>query len=203
MSRLARVAAAGAMAAALAGCMSFGQQAPQRYYVLDAPAGGSTAAGSAPRSSTLLVAPATASSFYETQDIAYSRAPGVRAHYQYHSWTERPSRRITELVVARLERAGQFKAVVPALSGVRGDVVLNLHLAELYHDAADAPGSARVELAAELIDPARRTLLARRTFERAAPAKSYDAPGAVRAFDQAVATLLDDIAAWVDAVVPR
>lgn len=203
MRRLAHLAMAGAMAGALAGCMSFGQQAPQRFYVLDAPAAGSTAAGSAPRPSTLLVAPATAATFYETQDIVYSRAPGVRAYYQYHSWTERPSRRITELVVARLERAGQFKTVAPALSGVRGDLVLNLHLAELYHDAADAPGSARIELAAELIDPARRTLLARRTFERAAPAATHDAPGAVRALSQALAAILDDIAAWLDGAAPR
>ena len=203
MRPLAHLAAAGAMAGALAGCMSFGPQAPQRYYVLDAPAAGSTAARSAPRPSTLLVAPATAATFYETQDIVYSRAPGARAYYQYHSWTERPSRRVTELVVARLERAGQFKSVVPALSGVRGDLVLNLHLAELYHDAADTPGSARVVLAVELIDPARRTLLARRTFEQSAPAASYDAPGAVRGFNHAVAAILDDVAAWVDGAAPR
>ena len=202
MSRLARLAAAGAMAAALAGCMSFGQQAPQRYYVLDAP-GESTAARSAPRPSTLLVAPATASSFYEAQDIVYSRAPGVRAYYQYQSWTERPSRRITELVVTRLERAGQFKTVAPVLSGVRGDLVLSLHLAELYHDAAEAPGRVRVVLAAELLDPARRTLLARRTFEQSAPAATYDAPGAVRAFNHALAAMLDDIAAWLDGAAPR
>src|SRR5688572_10108198 len=203
MRRLAHLAVAGAMAGALAGCMSFGQQAPQRYYVLDAPAAGSTKAGSAPRPSTLLVAPATAATFYETQDIVYSRAPGVRAYYQYHSWTERPSRRITELVMARLERAGQFKSVAPALSGLRGDLVLNLHLAELYHDATDTPGSVRVVLAVELVDPARRTMLARRAFEQAAPAACYDAPGAVRAFNQAVAAMLDEVTVWIDSVAPR
>jgi cholesterol transport system auxiliary component len=202
MSRLTRLTAAGAMAAALAGCLSFGQQAPQRYYVLDAP-GASTADRFAPRPSALLVAPATASSFYETQEIVYSRAPGVRAYYQYHSWTERPSRRITELVVTRLERAGQFKTVAPMLSGVRGDLVLSLHLAELYHDAVDAPGRVRVVLAAELLDPARRTLLARRTFEQSAPAATYDAPGAVSAFNQAVSAVLDEMTAWIDGAAPR
>lgn len=203
MRRLARLAAAGAMAAALAGCVSFGQQEAQRYHVLDAPAAATAAPRGAARATILLIAPATASTFYETQDIVFSRAPGMRAYYQYHGWTERPSRRITELVVTRLEGAGQFKTVAPVLSGVRGDLVLNLHLAELYHDAADAPGRARVVLVAELLDPARRTLLARRTFEQSAPAASYDAPGAVRGFSEAVAALLDDIAAWVDGVAPR
>jgi cholesterol transport system auxiliary component len=200
MMALARLAAAGALAA-LAACSTFGDQEAHRYHVLEAPAGGKAAA--APRAATLLVAPATASSFYETQDIVYSRAPGTRAYYQYHGWTERPARRITELVVARLERAAQFKNVAPALSGVRGDLVLNLHLAELYHDALDAPGRVRVVLTAELLDPARRTLIARRTFEQSAPAATYDAPGAVRAFNQAVAAMLDEMAAWIDGVAPR
>ena len=202
MRALARLAATGAMAVALAGCMSFGPQEAQRYHVLEAPPGGKAPAA-APRAATLLVAPATASSFYETEDIAFSRAPGTRGYYQYHSWTERPSRRITELAVMRLERAGLFKAVAASSSGVRGDLVLILHLAELYHDAVDTPGRARVVLAAELLDPMRRTLLARRTFERAPPAASYDAPGAVRSFNQALAATLDDIAAWVDEVAPR
>ncbi len=202
MRALASLAAAGAMAAALAGCISLGQQEPQRYHVLEAAAGGKPGAA-APRPTTLLVAPATAPSFYETQDIVFSRAPGTRAYYQYHGWTERPSRRITELAMARLERARGFKTVAPALSGVRGDLLLSLHLAELYHDAAESPGHVRIVLAAELIDPARRTLLARRTFEQSAPAATYDAPGAVRAFNQAVAAVLDEMAAWIDGVAPR
>jgi ABC-type uncharacterized transport system auxiliary subunit len=60
-----------------------------------------------------------------------------------------------------------------------------------------------VALTAELVDPVRRVLLARRTFDRSAPAATYDAPGAVPAFNQAVAALLDDVSAWVDATVPR
>jgi cholesterol transport system auxiliary component len=204
MRPLARLTAAAAMGATLAGCMSFGEQGPQRYYVLEAPAAGATApAKTAPRAATLVVAPATASSFYETQDIVFSRAPGVRAYYQYHSWTERPSRRITEIVLTRLERAALFKSVAPALSALRGDLVLNLHLADFYHDAADAPGRVRITLAAELLDPVRRTLLARRTFEQSAPAESYDAGGAVRAFNAAVGAMLDEMTVWIDRVAPR
>lgn len=202
MRRCARFAAAGAAIAALAGCASLGQGEPQRYFVLEAPPARNPAAA-APRATTLLVAPATASGFYETQDIVYSRAPGARAYYQLHGWTERPARRLTELVVARIERAGLFKAVAAARSGVRGDFILHLHLAEFYHDAADPPGQAKVMLVAELLDPSRRALLGRRAFEQSAPAASYDAPGAVRAFNQAVGAMLDDIAAWVEATAPR
>lgn len=197
-----RIVIVGAMVAAIAGCGSFGSQEPQRYYVLDA-APANAGAAKTPRASSLLVAPTTASSFYETQEMVFSRAPGMRAYYQYHTWTERPGRRMTELLVMRLEREGLFKTVATAVSGVQGNLVLNTHLAEFYHDAASPPGSVKVTITAELMEPGRRVLLARRTFDRSAPAVTYDAPGAVQAFNKAIGAMLDDISAWVDDAAPR
>ena len=197
-----RAVIAGVLMAALGGCASFGPQEAQRYYVLEASPAGAKAAVT-PRAATLLVAPTTVSGFYETQDIVYSRAPGMRAYYQLHTWAERPGRRLSELLVMRLERAGSFSTVATVLGGVRGQVILGTHLAEFYHDAATAPGSVKVVVTAELTDPVRRILLARRTFERSVPAPSYDAPGAVQALNAAVTALLDDIAAWVEVSAPR
>ena len=197
-----RAALTAVLIAALAGCASFGSDEPQRYYVLEVAAASATGTAT-PRATALLVAPTTAPSFYETQEIVYSRAPGQRGYYQFHAWTDRPGRRLTELLVQRLERAGLFKAVATAVSGVQGSLVLNTHLAEFYHDAATAPGSVKVTITAELMDSTQRVLLARRTFERSAPAATYDAPGAVRAFGNAVTAALDDIAQWVDASAPR
>ncbi len=190
------------LAALVAGCLSSGERAFQRYYVLEA-AGVHAAPAKAPRASTLLVVPTTASSFYETQDIVYSRAPGTRAYYQFHAWTERPSRTIGELLVAHLERSGSFKAITRATSGIQGELVLDTHLSEFYHDAVANPGGVRVSLTAELIDPVRRVLVARRTFARSAPAVTYDAPGAVQAFNKAIGAILDDVSAWVDGSAPR
>ncbi len=189
-----------ALACILAGCVSSGPRQAQRYYVLEDPGNANPVTA---RNATLLLAPAAASSFYDTQGIAYSRAPGTRAYYQYHGWTEPPGPRIGELLAARLERSGAFRTVASVTGTVRGDLVLSIYLAELYHDAASAPGSARVSLTAELADPARRTLLARRSFSASAPAASYDAPGAVQAFNRALGALLDEVTAWVDASVPR
>lgn len=191
-----------ALACALGACVSSGPREVQRFYVLE-DSKASTAKAEAARAATLLLAPTTASSFYDTQGIAYSRAPGMRAYYQYHSWTEPPGRRIGELLAARLERNGTFRTVASVTSAVRGELVLSTHLAELYHDAASAPGSARVSLTAELTDPARRVLVARRSFSASASAASYDAAGAVQAFNQALAALLDELAAWIDGAVPR
>lgn len=172
-------------AAFVAACSAPGPREPDRYFILDA----GVAAGAAPRAGgSVAVAPTTASSFYDTQDIAYSRAPGTRAYYQFNRWTERPQRSLHRQLAARLEGGG------PA-SGLR----LETQLEEIYHDAAEQPGTARITVRAELVDAAGRGVLARRTFTRASPAASYDATGAVRGFNQALAALIGDLEEWVDA----
>jgi cholesterol transport system auxiliary component len=195
-----------ALACVLTACISSGPRDVQRYYVLeDSRSSGSKAepASEAGRKATLLLAPATVSGFYDTQGIAYSPRSGMRAYYQYHSWTEAPGRRIDELVAARLERSGAFRTVASVTSAVRGELVLSTYLTELYHDAAVAPGTGRVSLTAELTDPVRRMLVARRSFSASASAPSFDAPGAVQALNQALGTLLDELVAWVDEAAPR
>jgi cholesterol transport system auxiliary component len=72
-----------------------------------------------------------------------------------------------------------------------------------FNHWTERPGTARISLTAELSDPASRRLLARRSFRRAAPAASYDAPGAVQGLRQALGELLDDVAAWVEAEAGR
>ncbi len=197
-----RVFLACSAAALVAGCLSAGERTYQRYYVLE-DAGAPAARAKASRASTLLVAPVTTSAFYDTQDIAFSRAAGTRAYYQFHAWTERPGRTIGDLLVERLARGGAFQSVTKATGGVQGGLVLNAHLAEFYHDAAADPGSARIVLTVELVDSARRVLVARNTFTRSAPALTYDAPGAVQAFNKALGAALDDLSAWLDQAAPR
>lgn len=168
-------------AALVGGCLSSGApREADRYFILEAPPGSRS-------SSTVVVAPSSASSFYDTQDIVYSRAPGTRAYYQFNHWTERPQRAIHAQLASRLQAGGQ-----------QSSLVLNTHLEEIYHDAAQPPGTARLTISARLVDPASRATIARRSFSRSAPAASYDAPGAVEALRQALRALLDDVVAWVD-----
>jgi cholesterol transport system auxiliary component len=173
------------LAACLAACSAPGPREPDRFFLLDTGA----AQDAKPRAgAAVTVAPTTASSFYDTQDIAYSRAPGTRAYYQFNRWTDRPQRAIHAQLASRLEGGG-----------AKGLLRLNTHLEEIYHDASEDPGTARITVAAELVDAASRAVIARRTFTRSAPAASYDAPGAVRGFNQALAALVGDIEGWVDA----
>jgi cholesterol transport system auxiliary component len=169
----------------IAACSAPGPREADRYFILDA----GLAPAAAPRANpSLSVAPTTATSFYDTQDMAYSREAGTRAYYQFNHWTERPQRSIHGQLASRLDSGG-----------AKGALRLDTNLDEIYHDATVEPGTARIKVTAELVDPASRAVLARRTFTQSAPAASYDAPGAVRAFNQALAALLGDIESWLSA----
>ncbi len=193
--RSALLAPALALAAVLAGCTGLGAAPAHRYFVLEA-APTRIIPAAMQRDAVLLVAATTASSFYDTQEIIYSRRPGERAYYQFSSWTEPPNRGLASLLAARVTLGGAFRGAVETTSGVRGGLLLRTHLVEIFHDAASPPGSARIALTAELSDPAGRTLLARRSFSASVPVSSHDAAGAVQGFGQAFASLLDEVALW-------
>lgn len=145
---------------------------------------------------TLLVLDTTTTSFYDTDQLVFSRNPGTRSQYQFARWTERPGKRFADLMRARLDQQSAWKVSV-AGGYVRGDVLLDTELVEFYHDASSEPGQVRLELRAELVDLKQRSLLGRRTFEQKVPLASFDASGAAQASNQAVSRALDDLAAWL------
>ena len=185
--KVAAALVAALLAALVVACGAMGTREPDRYFVLDVPP-----AAAAPRTApALVVMPTTASSFYDTQDIAYSRAPGTRAYYQFNHWTDRPQRAVHAQLVSRLGAANSA-----------GGFILATHLDEIYHDAAQQPGTARLTVSAQLVDPKSRAVVAQRVFNGAAPAASFDAPGAVDGMRRALGALLDEIAAWAAATPP-
>ncbi len=184
----------------LAACVGSGGEA-RRYFMLAEETRPVPAATTGARGS-LAVAATSATTFYDTTDIAYSAAPGTRAYYRAASWTEAPADTISRLLIAGLTADGAFETVTAATSGVRTDLLLTTVLLDLHHEAAKAPGSVRVELAAELIDLRNHTLIARKIFVAEAPAPTFDAAGAVAGLRVAAMSALRDIDAWVVAARP-
>lgn len=184
---------------ALGGCVNFGQSANAPgvvYYVLNdaEPAAAPTSApADAP---TLRVLDTTASGFYDSDQLVFSRSADTRGQYQFARWTERPGRRFAELLRARLDRLGRYR-VAPAGGVVHSDLMLDTRLVEFYHDATREPGQVRLELRAELVDLKQRRLLGRHTFEQKVPLTTYDAAGAAQASNLAVSRVLDDVSAWL------
>jgi cholesterol transport system auxiliary component len=185
----------------LAGCLpSPANVPPTQYYVLSdlaKPAPGQRPAPAAGR--TLLVNPTVTSSFYDTQSLVYSRAAGQRSYYQFASWTERPGRRFSELLMRRLEARGAFASVASTTAGVKGDIMVNTRLEELYQDTSASPGRVVMEVTAEIVDYTERTVVARRRFSQSVATGGDNAAAAIAAFNQATTSLLDEASAWVEA----
>lgn len=183
----------------LAGCLNVGNGSTSPtvvYHVLKDPAPAVEAAPLRADAPTLLVLDTTTGSFYDTEQLVFSRAPGTRGQYQFARWTERPGKRFADLMRARLDRLGSYQ-VAAAGGYVRGDLLLDTELVELYHDAASEPGLLRLVLRAELVDLRQRRLVERRVFVQQVPLERYDAASAAQAADQAVGRTLDELAAWL------
>lgn len=177
-------AMAAVAAALLGGCMG-GSADPIRYFALE-PASGPPSG--VQQGASVVVTPTSASAFYGTTQIVYSDAPGVRARYRYSFFTERPQQAFHALLQARLQGG-----IGPCQR------VLDTRVDELYHDAIQPPGVVRLTVSTTLRDAAGDAVLASRRFSRVAPARSYDANGAVDAMRQAMREVSDDIAGWVAA----
>jgi cholesterol transport system auxiliary component len=200
--KLARVLLCG-LGTGLAGCMSFQDVPPREYYVLEDLATAGASRRAAPAGGVLLVSAASTSPFYDTQNLVFSRAPGQRAYYQFAGWTERPGRKLTELLMRRLEARGSFKSVAATTAGIKGDFVFSTRLEEFYHDTGAKPGSVRIEVSVELVDYAGRTMVAQRRFAQSVPAAGENAQGAVAAFNRAATVLLDDLSAWIEGAMAQ
>ncbi len=189
------------LAAMTGGCSIFGADLPARtwYELADLHADAAPADNAKGNSLVLLISPTSESSFYDGTSIAFSREGGGRGYYQYASWTERPVRKLAQLLERRLAARGSFGTVAQATAGIRGDLLLNLRLEEIYLDAGQPPGTARVAVTAELLDWRERKVIGRQRFEQAAPAPAEDSAGVALGFNRAATGLIDELTAWLEA----
>jgi len=201
MTRVAAFALA-CSALVLGGCITVsvgdGDSIPQlQYRLVDLSPPPQPAGTTLPRSLVVVAMPSVG--IGDSFAMAYSRAPQQRALYQYASWADRPSSRVVQLLVRRIEARGLFRAVTELGRGVGGDLVLHVTVDEFLHDTVSARG--RLQLRAELVDRANRTMIARRQFDTAVPVSQENAQGAVDALSRAVTITLDELMPWLEAAV--
>jgi cholesterol transport system auxiliary component len=194
-----RLLALAALSLMLAGCINMGSKNAGPavvYYVLDDTVATGDAAPLRADARILLVLDTATGSFYDTDQLIFSRSAGTRGQYQFARWTERPGKRFADLMRARLDRQSIWN--VSAAGGyVRGDVLLDTELIEFYHDATRQPGHMQLVLRAELVDLKQRTVLGRRVFEQQVALTTYDAAGAAQASNQAARRTIDELVDWL------
>lgn len=170
----------------------------QIQYRLDDTRGAGTRRAS-PLPHTIVVTSVVTGSAGEAFAMMFSRAPQQRAAYQNASWTDRPSARVAQLVVDRMAASGSFQSVALLGRGIAGDLLLNISVTDIYHDASSQPGNGRLELSAELIDRATRRLVARKSFSASVPLEGAEGSrAAAAALSRASGQVIDQLTAWVE-----
>lgn len=173
---------------------------PQSYFRLEG--GTPPAPREQPVARAVIVAPVSSDAVGNAYGLLYSTARGRSAFYQYSAWTDRPTLRVAQLLIERLEARRAFSSVARLGSGVAGEIRVNLVVDEAIHDlSGGGAGDGRIAVSVEVVDQRSRRLLGRRYFKKTAPAASADASGGAAAINVALASLLDEAAAWTEAIV--
>lgn len=149
------------------------------------------------KSHQLLVREAVGNAFIDSNRIIFGRDAASRGFYQFAQWVEPPPKRITFLLIERLERSGLFDSVSRVGSSVLGNRQVNLEVLEFHHDISSRPGEVVVHFRVELVDANSRELIAKQDFEARSEVRKFNARGAVNAFSRVVNRSLDEIVSWL------
>ncbi|HEX5646996.1 MAG TPA: ABC-type transport auxiliary lipoprotein family protein [Nitrospira sp.] len=151
----------------------------------------------------LLVSLPVAEPGYETTKMVYLKRPFELEPYAVNQWADTPARMFASLMVEKLSRTGSWRAVVPPSGSIRGDVRLDTYGFSLQQEFLKDPSLMRISVRAQLVDVREARIVGTRAFETVENAPSADAYGGVVAANQAVAVLLDDMAAWLKECMKR
>jgi cholesterol transport system auxiliary component len=103
---------------------------------------------------------------------------------------------LTQLIVSRLERGGDFRAVVATPNSATGELRLDTELLRLQHDFTIQPSRVRITMRAYLVDNRTRQVLAWKEIDETVIAGSGDAYGGVVAANKAVNAMLAGLSAF-------
>lgn len=143
---------------------------------------------------TLIISPTHAAAGFDSQRIIYVRQPHKPEYYAYSEWVDTPARMLTPLIVTAIEHSRAFRAVIQMPSPAAGELRLDTEVMRLQHEFLSHPSRVRFTLRAYIVNSATRRVLASREFEALVDATSEDPYGGVVAANQAVKTVLEELA---------
>ena len=189
------------LAATLSGC-TLGPEKKDAAATYDLSGAPSSAAGKTRIRATLLVQPVAAPGWLESNAIVY-RLNYQDAARQLNYANSRWAAPVASLVAQRLRAqlaAASDSGIVNIADGARADYALRVELEEFSQvfDTADA-SRAVIVARASLVNVARRSLQAQKTFTIDRPAAGANAESGVRALAAGNAELVDAIVAWTAA----
>ena len=205
---LPRILGAAALVVSIAGCAS-GSKAPANTQFdfgplgPPSPLGASTPQAERPSISAIVVMDATGSPAFENERMVYrlNYADPLQARtYSQARWAANPLLLVTQRLKSRLAQAGI--KVLSATDSNTNVPVLRLEVDDFSHSFASTTQSEGVVvLRASVFNS--HTLLDQKTFSRATPAPTADAPGGVRALAASTDAAAADLTAWLAGIDTR
>jgi cholesterol transport system auxiliary component len=145
---------------------------------------------------TLLISTPRAAAGFDSPRIIFVREAHKLEYFAHNEWVDTPARMLAPLVVAAVENSGAFKAVVHAPSSASGDLRLDTEILQLQQEFEGGTSQVRFALRANMVEDASRRVVASRVFESLVSAPSANPYGGVVAANQAVQSVLANVATF-------
>ena len=146
----------------------------------------------------LVVDEPTAAAGLDTERIAVRQTPLRLRYYADARWVEPAPQMVRDLIVGAFENADRLKGVGQSSVTLNPEYRLSTRLAEfeaVYPDGAEVP-EVRVRIDATLVRELGQDVVASRDFEASREAASVAVADVVKAYNQALDTVLRDLVWW-------
>jgi cholesterol transport system auxiliary component len=156
-----------------------------------------------PGAPTLVLGTPHAAAGFDGPQMVYVRQPHRLEYFRDNQWVNSPADMLPPLAATSIERSGAFSAVLQSPTSVRGQYRLDLSVIRLQQEFFSVPSREHFTLRAHLLRTATHEVVASREFDVVVPAPSDDPYGGVIAANQAVRTVLTELAEFCADAVAR
>lgn len=146
---------------------------------------------------TLTITPPRAAAGFDSQRIIYVRNDNQLEYFAHSEWVDTPARMLGPLLASAMDRTGVFGAVMVTPAAASVDLRLETEIIRLQHNFQTKPSRVQFTLRAFLLDDKTRRVLAWRELRGEAVSASESPQGGVAAANQAVQTVLNELAKFV------
>ena len=116
------------------------------------------------------------------------------------TWSDRLPRLLQLRMIEALQASGAIRAVADKNERVDRDYELSTQISEFQINVIGGQAEAHVALFARIIDNRAGRILASKAFSAQVPTNVNDRSASVRALNEALGSVLNDLVAWVTAV---
>jgi cholesterol transport system auxiliary component len=145
---------------------------------------------------TIAVSMPTANSIYQSKQMLYSVSPHELSEFAKNRWAEPPVQMFQPLMIQALQNTHHYKAVAPAVSVGRYDLLLNTQIIDFYQDFCESGSVFKLTLRVQIIRVSSGRVVAGKQFTVIQPAPRPNPYGGVIAANLASEKMLSELAAW-------